>query len=73
MGLSLCLTLDGKREDLNVDFVLSIESLEAKKYKWKTKNIHLKSRKTLIRGKSRLDPFLLQVPIISLVFALYCP
>jgi len=29
VGLSLCLTLDGKRKDLNVDFVLSIESLEA--------------------------------------------
>jgi len=29
MGSSLCLTLDGKREELNVDFFLSIESLEA--------------------------------------------
>jgi hypothetical protein len=29
MGSSLCLILDGKREDLNVDFVLSIESFEA--------------------------------------------
>jgi len=29
MGSSLCLTLDGKREELNVDFILSIESLEA--------------------------------------------
>ncbi len=29
MGSSLCLTLDGKREELNVDFVLSIKSFEA--------------------------------------------
>ena len=29
MGSSLCLTLDGKREELNVDFVLSIEGFEA--------------------------------------------
>jgi hypothetical protein len=28
-GSSLCLTLDGKREELNVDFVLSPESFEA--------------------------------------------
>ncbi len=28
-GSSLCLALDGKREELNVDFALSIESLEA--------------------------------------------
>jgi hypothetical protein len=43
MGSSLCLTLDGKREELNVDFVLSPESFEASKYNWKTKNIHVKS------------------------------
>ena len=29
MGSSLCLTLDGKRDELNVDFVLLIESFEA--------------------------------------------
>jgi hypothetical protein len=29
MGPNLCLTLDGKREDLNVDFVFSIENFEA--------------------------------------------
>jgi len=29
MGSSLCLTFDGKRKDLNVDFVLSIGSFEA--------------------------------------------
>jgi len=28
-GSSLCLTPDGKREELNVAFVLSIESFEA--------------------------------------------
>ena len=30
MGSSLRLTLNGKREELNVDFALSIESFEAK-------------------------------------------
>ena len=29
MGSSLCLTLDDKREELNIDFVLSKESFEA--------------------------------------------
>jgi len=51
------LTLDGEREWLNVDFVLSPESFEAYKYNWKTKNIHVKSRIILIRVKSRLYPF----------------
>jgi len=49
------LTLGGKREELNVDFVLSIESFEAKKYNWKTKDIHVKIG--INKGKGRLDPF----------------
>jgi len=30
MGLSLCLALDGKKEEVNVDFAVSIESLEVR-------------------------------------------
>jgi len=29
MGSNICLTPDGKRGELNVDFVLSIDSIEA--------------------------------------------
>jgi hypothetical protein len=32
MGSNLCLTPDGKREGLSVDFGLSPESFEAEKY-----------------------------------------
>jgi hypothetical protein len=48
----LCLTFDGKREYLDVDFALSIKSFEALKYNWKTKNLYVKSWTILIRVKS---------------------
>jgi len=37
MGSSLCLTLDGKREKLNIDFVLSPESFRLKNITGKLK------------------------------------